>query len=144
MITGAWNDVKTFILRGGQLWSPIKTDVLKNFTAYTGKHLCSSFFLIKAYSFLYLWNFLENLFWRASAWDCYCIFNFLMISFEKFTYHPVTNMLLWVSEKAANGFKWLMIYFRHNPLVRTPKHSWRSSSTFSRFESYIPGQYEMV
>ena len=96
MITGAWNDVKTFILRGGQLWFPIKTDVLKNFTAYTGKHLCSSFFLIKAYSFLYLWNFLENLFWRASAWDCYCIFNFLMISFEKFTYHPVTNMLLWV------------------------------------------------
>ena len=40
LITGPRNDLKTFIIRGGQQWSSRKTDVLKNFIVYTGKHLC--------------------------------------------------------------------------------------------------------
>ena len=73
----------------------IKKGVLKNFANFTGKRRCWSLFLIilqglKPATFLkrdsntgvFLWkaNFLEHLFWRTSANNCFCIMFFKVFS----------------------------------------------------------------
>ena len=68
-----------FILRKQPQEMFCKKRCFKNFANFTGKHLCWSLFLLKRDSnsgvFQWnLWSFLEHLFWRTSADDCFWIY----------------------------------------------------------------------
>ena len=87
------------ILKSSYPRCTVEKDALKNFTNFTGKHLCWSLFLIKlqgwgpsallkrntnAVVFQWnLWNFSEHLLLRTIANDCCCIFMYVYLQYMK-------------------------------------------------------------
>ena len=83
-----------FLIKSSHWMCSIKQAVLKNFTIFTGKHLCWSLFLIKLQAWgpekacnfvkktpaqgFFLWilqNFHEHLFWKTSVNGCFSLFH---------------------------------------------------------------------